>query len=46
VNPDWGREAARRRLGIEPLEIDGAHSPFLTRPAELAGVIHAAIHRT
>jgi len=36
VNPAWGRAAARDRLGVEAVEIDGAHSPFLTRPAELA----------
>lgn len=36
VNPAWGRRAARERLGIEALEIDGGHSPFLTRPGELA----------
>ncbi|MEA2611987.1 MAG: hypothetical protein QOG32_1713 [Chloroflexota bacterium] len=39
LNPDWGRQAARERLGIEPVEIDGAHSPFLTRPAELARML-------
>lgn len=39
LNPDWARRAARERLGVEPLEIDGAHSPFLTRPAELAAIL-------
>jgi pimeloyl-ACP methyl ester carboxylesterase len=39
TNPDWGRAAARDRLGVEPIEIDGAHSPFLTRPAELARLL-------
>jgi pimeloyl-ACP methyl ester carboxylesterase len=28
-----------RRLGVEPLEIDGSHSPFLSRPAELAELL-------
>jgi pimeloyl-ACP methyl ester carboxylesterase len=42
-NPAWGRAAARDRLGIEALEIDGAHSPFLTRPAELADLLDAVI---
>ena len=41
VNPDWGRTAARERLGVEPIEIDGGHSPFLTRPTELASVLAA-----
>ena len=39
INPDWVRSAARERLGVEPVEIDGAHSPFLTRPAELAQIL-------
>lgn len=39
INPDWVRTAARDRLGTEALEIDGGHSPFLTRPAELASLI-------
>lgn len=43
VNPEWGRRAARERLGVEALEIDGDHSPFLSRPMELARVLDAAI---
>jgi pimeloyl-ACP methyl ester carboxylesterase len=39
LNPDWGRAAARDRLGTVALEIDGGHSPFMTRPAELATLI-------
>jgi pimeloyl-ACP methyl ester carboxylesterase len=41
INPDWVRAAAKGRLGVEAIEIDGGHSPFLTRPAELAQVLHA-----
>jgi pimeloyl-ACP methyl ester carboxylesterase len=41
INPEWIRGAARERLGTEPIEIGGGHSPFLTRPAELAQVLHA-----
>lgn len=40
-NPDWLRRATRERLGVEPVEIDGGHSPFLTRPAELARVLES-----
>ncbi|HEV8699616.1 MAG TPA: alpha/beta hydrolase [Candidatus Limnocylindrales bacterium] len=36
ISAEWGRTAARERLHVEPLEIDGGHSPMLTRPAELA----------
>jgi pimeloyl-ACP methyl ester carboxylesterase len=39
LNPDWVRAAARERLGVEPVELAGGHSPFLTRPNELARVI-------
>lgn len=38
-NPAWGREASRDRLGVEPIEMPGGHSPFLSRPAELAAII-------
>ena len=41
INPDWVRSAARDRLGTEAVEIDGAHSPFLTRPTELAAILDA-----
>ena len=40
TNPDWQRTAARDRLGVEAVEIDGGHSPMLTRPAELAEILH------
>lgn len=41
-NPDWSRQAARGRLGVEPVELLGAdHSPFLSRPTELASVLVA-----
>jgi len=41
VSPDWGREAAPRLLGAPALEIDGGHSPAVTRPAELADLVGA-----
>jgi pimeloyl-ACP methyl ester carboxylesterase len=39
LNPDWVRAASRERLGVEAIELGGAHSPFLTRPNELAQVL-------
>ena len=39
INPDWVRTVARERLGAKAIELDGSHSPFLTRPAELASVL-------
>ena len=41
INPDWVRSAARDRLSTEAVEIGGGHSPFMTRPAELATIIDA-----
>lgn len=41
VNPAWCRRAAVERLGVEPHEIPGGHSPFLTRPTELADLLDA-----
>lgn len=41
INPDWVRSAARERLGVEALELGGGHSPFLTRPTELARLLHS-----
>lgn len=43
VNIEWARLAARERLGTEALEIDGGHSPFITRPMELAALIDSAL---
>ena len=37
--PDWTRGMVRERLGIVPDEIDGAHCPFLSRPADLAAYL-------
>ncbi len=39
LNPAWVRTAAHERLGVEAVELGGGHSPFLTRPSELAQVL-------
>jgi pimeloyl-ACP methyl ester carboxylesterase len=36
VSPDWQRLVSRGRLGSDLVELPGSHSPFLTRPGELA----------
>ena len=41
VNPVWSNRMARERLGVEPVELPGGHSPFLSRPAALAEVLLA-----
>jgi Alpha/beta hydrolase family len=43
VAPDWSRHVARERLGVEPVELPGDHSPYLSRPAELAAVLEAHV---
>ena len=43
INPDWVRTAARERLGVEAIELAGAHSPFLTRPVELARMLDSLV---
>jgi pimeloyl-ACP methyl ester carboxylesterase len=36
VSPEWARRAAQAKLRVRAVEIPGGHSPFLSRPAELA----------
>ena len=36
INPAWSRRAARSVLGVQPVELDAGHSPFLAAPALLA----------
>ena len=40
VNPEWSREAAATRLGVQPIELPGGHSPFLARQGALAEILH------
>lgn len=37
----YQKACCEARLGITPVEIGGAHSPFLSRPPELAGLLDA-----
>jgi hypothetical protein len=40
--PQWLADTVTRRLGVEQLTIDTSHSPFLSRPQELAELlVHA-----
>jgi len=39
LRPEWCREEARRRLGVEPVEIPGGHCSFLLEPAALLDVL-------
>lgn len=41
ITPSWGRWAARERAAGAPVfEFASGHSPFLSRPKELAGLLH------
>jgi pimeloyl-ACP methyl ester carboxylesterase len=39
VSPEWSRRAAKEWIGADLIELPGGHSPFLSRPAELADVL-------
>lgn len=39
IAPAWQRKAAREWLSIEPSELPGGHSPHVSRPEALAGVL-------
>jgi pimeloyl-ACP methyl ester carboxylesterase len=43
VSPAWSRKALKDRLGIEPVELPGGHSPMVGRPAELARAIASLV---
>ena len=44
--PRWLADTVARRLGVEQLSIDASHSPFLSRPAELAQLLLYALTTT
>lgn len=37
--PAWSRYAARKRLGVDPIELPGGHYPHLSHPGQLADVL-------
>ena len=39
ITPDWSRRMARDWLGVDPVAFPGGHSPHITRPRELAGLL-------
>jgi pimeloyl-ACP methyl ester carboxylesterase len=43
VNPAWSDRVARERLDVEPIRLPGGHSPFLSRPDDLAEVLLAGL---
>ena len=43
VSPEWSIRVAREELGVEPLRLEGGHSPQAARPAALAGLLVEAV---
>jgi pimeloyl-ACP methyl ester carboxylesterase len=39
ISPTWSHYAARKRLGVDAIELPGGHCPHLSRPAHLASVL-------
>jgi pimeloyl-ACP methyl ester carboxylesterase len=39
LRPAWMRRAARERLGVEAVEVDGGHCPHTSRPEVVAELI-------
>ena len=39
ISPTWSRYAARKRLGVDAIELPGGHCPYLSRPVHLASVL-------
>jgi pimeloyl-ACP methyl ester carboxylesterase len=39
LRPEWMRQAARQRLGIEPTPIDTGHCPHVSQPGKLADIL-------
>lgn len=43
IDPAWSRATARHTLGVEPVELPGGHSPFLTQAARLAELLSSLV---
>jgi hypothetical protein len=39
LRPEWMRQAARQRLGIEPTPIETDHCPHVAQPGKLADIL-------
>jgi pimeloyl-ACP methyl ester carboxylesterase len=42
---EWQRRVARERLGVDPIEIPGGHTPALSRPVELVDLLEDIRHQ-
>jgi pimeloyl-ACP methyl ester carboxylesterase len=41
--PKWMQQAARQRIGVEPIEVPGGHCPHVSRPEQLADILDALL---
>jgi hypothetical protein len=39
LRPGWLRQAARERLGAEPVDVDAGHCPHVSQPETIAGIL-------
>jgi hypothetical protein len=42
LRPDWMRQAARERLGVEPVEVSAGHCPHVSQPEGVAAILAKA----
>ncbi|MFN8031961.1 MAG: alpha/beta fold hydrolase [Mycobacterium sp.] len=43
IDPAWSRQVATGRLGADLVELPGGHSPFYSRPSDLADALHRLV---
>lgn len=43
ISPTWSKYAARKRLGVEAIELPGGHYPHISHPLQLAEVLTKGI---
>lgn len=46
VTPAYSRAVCPARLGVDPVELPGGHSPFLARPSDLADALLSTLTET
>jgi pimeloyl-ACP methyl ester carboxylesterase len=39
IKPAWSRKIAKSQLGVKPIELQGGHCPYVSRPTELAEIL-------
>jgi len=39
LRPDWMRQTARQRLGVQPVEVNAGHCPHVSQPEGVADIL-------